>query len=276
MPVTVDVPVRLRLDPLAIDTRMDDIRDALSAALGRALENSRKEVLEPRGGYLTAAIGQPLLSWGGPGLAALSPEAGAAVENCVGQALAEAVRSAGLLGGDGEVPVPLGDAPSERVDGERHMPYHGRYLVPEYQGGSIVALPVDGDRLPPPASVRIARWEEPRADWGAREWIETFVTAYATHPCSLGPTDWVGIVFRLGKGYGVKGFRLLDRNRIAVDTVDVLDGSRPGRGGDRGGRPPLHGRDHEHPLAPRIEGRDRPAALPRGVRARADRARARA
>lgn len=224
MPVTVDVPVRLRLDPLVIATRMDDIEGALSAALGRALENSRKEVLDPRGGYLTAAIGQPVLSWSGPGLAALSPEAATAVENCVGRALAEAVRSAGLLGGDGELPAPLGDAPSEQVDGERHMPYHGRYLVPEYQDGGRVALPVDGDPLPLPASVRITRWEEPQADWDAREWIETFVIAYATHPCSLGPTDWVGMVFRLGKGYGVKGFRLLDRNRVAVDTVNVLDG----------------------------------------------------
>jgi hypothetical protein len=225
MPVSVEIPVRLRIDPQAADTRLDDIEEALSAALRRALANSRKQVLEPRGGYLAPLLEEPQLMFTGDGLAALSPHSRDALEACVRRALAAALRDAELLERDPDVPDPLGEAASERVDDERHLPLHGRYLVPAYQGGgNQVPLPVEGDPDPTVTSVRIARWQEANPDWGVDEWIYNFVNAYTDHPPALGPTDWVGMIFRLGAGYGIKGFRLADRNRVVFSTVEVLDG----------------------------------------------------
>ena len=51
---SVHVPVRIRLDARSVTERPEAVTDALAAALARALERSRREVVEPRGGYLAA------------------------------------------------------------------------------------------------------------------------------------------------------------------------------------------------------------------------------
>ena len=44
------------------------IQEALSAALRRALANSREVVLARRGGYVTAVLNRPQVTWRGAGL----------------------------------------------------------------------------------------------------------------------------------------------------------------------------------------------------------------
>ncbi|HEX7245267.1 MAG TPA: hypothetical protein VF245_06870 [Solirubrobacterales bacterium] len=84
------------------------------------------------------------------------------------------------------------------------------------QAGS--AGPAAGSALPVP------RWAEPGAGWGGDEWVLAFVEAYAANPPQLGSTDLVGLIYRLEEGYGVRAFRLLDRDRVVPGTVEALEG----------------------------------------------------
>ena len=52
MPVRVNMPIRLRVEAHGLDRRLDDVGEAVEAAVKRARAASRKAVLEPRGGYV--------------------------------------------------------------------------------------------------------------------------------------------------------------------------------------------------------------------------------
>ncbi|MET0416864.1 MAG: hypothetical protein ABW022_12675, partial [Actinoplanes sp.] len=65
MAIAVHVPVRIRLDARSVSERPEAVTDALAAALARALERSRHEVVAPRGGYLEVRAEAPQFRWTG-------------------------------------------------------------------------------------------------------------------------------------------------------------------------------------------------------------------
>ena len=75
MPVTVHVPIRVRVDVDALTSRLGEIGDAVSAAVGRALASSRAVAVEPRGGYLGLRVHEPTFTWSGNGLDQVSASA---------------------------------------------------------------------------------------------------------------------------------------------------------------------------------------------------------
>jgi hypothetical protein len=135
MPVHVDVPIRIKVDPGALARRACCIESALSAAAGRALKNSSDVVLAGRGGYATVELHPPQLRWSGDGLGQVPQGLRLATGDLVASVLAEAAAVAGIRpapGRDDEPPAPLPREVSERLDPERHAPLLGQYLISSY------------------------------------------------------------------------------------------------------------------------------------------------
>ncbi len=134
MPVRVDIPTRLTVDVPALTERRGDIEEAVTAAVGRALRTSAREVLEPRGGYAGVRLNEPELSWWGDGLAAVPATVRADVEDAVRAALDAATRDVGLprIAGDGGS-TPLRKPPAVSVDDQRYDRFLGLYELPVYQ-----------------------------------------------------------------------------------------------------------------------------------------------
>ncbi|GEM_PF-4033273 len=152
MPVSVVIPVRVRVDARALSERFEEIEDALAGAASRALVRSREEVLEPRGGYVAPQWGAPTFLWHGDGLSALTSQQRADCEERLGALLAAmASRLLVVPAAPGAtVPAtPLSVPPAEPFDAARaYLPAAGEdappeadgaYLFPSYQGGTVTA-----------------------------------------------------------------------------------------------------------------------------------------
>ena len=169
MPVAVNVPIRIKVDPDGLARRPRCIEDALSKALGRALKQSSRVVLDARGGYTAIQIHAPEISWGGDGLDRVTQAHRAATSDLVASALDRAVEAAGLLaGGEGQetVAVPLADDASERLDPDRHAPIVGRYIIPSYdRPGRKVAIKTESKGKPSNGTTAAAAANAPVVDF---------------------------------------------------------------------------------------------------------------
>jgi hypothetical protein len=96
MPVRVDIPIRLRVDPGALMERQADVEKALAAAVGRALGNSRDVVLEKRGGYVGVRVHPPEFTWTGEGVGEVNGAARCEIEAQLVSILTHTVNAAGL------------------------------------------------------------------------------------------------------------------------------------------------------------------------------------
>ncbi|ESA32887.1 hypothetical protein N836_24170 [Leptolyngbya sp. Heron Island J] len=94
MPVRVDIPIRIHVDPGALTERRSDVEDALTAAVGRALKNSRDVVLAERGGYVGIKVHPPEVVWAGNGLGKVSEAIRVEIEERIGGLLDQAVVTA--------------------------------------------------------------------------------------------------------------------------------------------------------------------------------------
>ena len=152
MPVRVTIPIRLRVDPEALTERQTDVEEALAAAVGRALVNSRDVVLEPRGGYMGVRVHPPEFIWTGDGLTSLTGETRtqteAAIASCLAQVTAfsnlfEAPKSSARVYQSLSSPLHV----AEPLDQERLYATLGVYEIPSYdRRGALVAAPI---RTPP-------------------------------------------------------------------------------------------------------------------------------
>ena len=136
MPVSVHIPVRLRLDRGVLAEADDTLDEALTAALDRALANCRSTVLEPRGGYARVALHPPSFSWSGDGLAGVDARTRQDTEALVARIIADAVASAGLddfADRAAQAPEVAPASPYERYDPTRALPIVG-YLLDSYGG----------------------------------------------------------------------------------------------------------------------------------------------
>lgn len=130
MPVRVKIPIRLRVEPDTLDHA--EIDSALRAALGRALTQSKRRVVAPRGGVLDVVSHEPEFAWGGAGLAQVSATARRRTEARIRAAISRALADSGLLDGGGRRPEVLPADIAERVDTTR-LRVLG-YLTPSYGG----------------------------------------------------------------------------------------------------------------------------------------------
>jgi hypothetical protein len=143
MPVRVDVPTRLRVDPRALTERWDDVNAALDAAFRRALKSSAENAVAPRGGWVGVRLNPPTVTWSGEALGSVPVSMRADIEAGLADLFARALRDAELVRRP-SAPTPLQDPPIETIDPERYDEVLGVYSVPEYQGGKKTGLRVKG------------------------------------------------------------------------------------------------------------------------------------
>lgn len=143
MPVRVDVPTRVRVDPGALTERRADLEDALGKAAGRALANSADVVLRPRASYASARLNYPEFTWHGTGLGEVPTSVRTEVEECVAEVLWRAAERAGLAGRAEERPRAV-ERVVEAVDDSRYDRLLALYEIPSYDGTKRRA-PVGGD-----------------------------------------------------------------------------------------------------------------------------------
>ncbi|MEU8082061.1 hypothetical protein AB0B57_00280 [Micromonospora sp. NPDC049101] len=150
MAISVHVPVRIRLDARSLTERPAAVTDALAAALARALERSRREVVAPHGGYLEVRPEAPTFRWTGAGGARVSPDERRAFEARLRRRIDEVVTAARLDPGlPAGVAAPLSEPPTELFDPRRMRHLLAVYRVPSYDdGGDAAEVPVDGDEPP--------------------------------------------------------------------------------------------------------------------------------
>ncbi|WP_410808991.1 hypothetical protein [Micromonospora sp. 067-2] len=146
MAISVHVPVRIRLDARSVTERPEEVTEALAAALARALERSRREVVAPRGGYLEVRAEAPQFRWTGAAGERVSPEDRRAFEARLRRRVDEVVSAARL---DPGLPVgvaaPLSRPPEELFDPSRMRHLLAVYRLPSYDdGGDATEVPVDG------------------------------------------------------------------------------------------------------------------------------------
>lgn len=133
MAVNVHIPTRISVDPRALVERQACIEEALAQAALRALRNSRKEVLEERGGYLAVDCHRPDFTWTGDGLDHAHPALRAIIEERLAKALWDAADEAGIYDQAGRDGIePLSDDVSELLDPTRYSSSFGLYAVPSY------------------------------------------------------------------------------------------------------------------------------------------------
>jgi hypothetical protein len=148
MPVRVNIPIRLRVDPRALIERQADIEEALAAAVGRALGNSRDVVLEKRGGYVGVRVHPPEFTWTGDGLTGLTGETRIQTEDIIVNCLAQVVTFSDLLGAPKSItkvyqPISPDLHVAEPLDLERLYATLGVYEIPSYdQRGTARSTPI--------------------------------------------------------------------------------------------------------------------------------------
>ncbi|MEV0154972.1 hypothetical protein AB0H57_14665 [Micromonospora sp. NPDC050686] len=136
MPVQVRMPVRVRLDPRSLAQRPDRVAEAVAVALARALDRSRREAVEPRGGYLGVRTLDPVFSWTGDAAAGVPGPARRDFEARLRAVVADAVDAARLDPGLPEgVVLPLSEPAAEVADPMRESALLRTYEIPSYQGG---------------------------------------------------------------------------------------------------------------------------------------------
>ncbi|MCX5065276.1 hypothetical protein OOJ91_05220 [Micromonospora lupini] len=150
MAISVHVPLRIRLDARSVTERPAVVTDALAAALARALERSRQEVVAPRGGYLEVRAAAPDFRWTGAAAERVSPDDRRAFEARLRRRIDEVIGAARLDPGlPAGVAAPLSRPATELFDASRMRHLLAVYRVPSYDdGGDAAEVPVDGDEPP--------------------------------------------------------------------------------------------------------------------------------
>lgn len=169
MPVRVNIPIRIRVDPLALLERQGDLKDALVAAAGRALKNSRDVVLTQRGGYVEVQVHLPEFTWIGNDLADIPLSTQTETETWIAILLAQLTQVAEMyefMRRAESAPAPLPKQIEEVIEQDRYEPLENfssstaklsdreqgtdTYAIPSYQkeGKALIYLSVEGSWQP--------------------------------------------------------------------------------------------------------------------------------
>lgn len=196
----VTVPIRLRVDALALDERLADVEDTFVAAVGRALAAADTEVVAPRGGPRRPRLDDPAFAWSGPALGGVTGPAREQIEARLVALLRELTTVAfdpdRVAGADG--PGLLDRPQREPLDPTRHNAVVGVYLVPGYQdAGAPVAVDVaNHDVEVDPTPPLRAAWVTFTTDDEVFDALTAVLAASGVEP----RTATVGTILRAGDG----------------------------------------------------------------------------
>jgi hypothetical protein len=204
VPVTVHIPVRLRVDADALTSRpdtFDELDAALTAALNRALANSRAVAVEPRGGYLGLEVHAPAFSWSGDGLdrlpASLRPRLETRLRALVIRQAERALFDDAYREG---VPEPVPPDPAEPIDRRRYWEPASSYALPNYnQQGRHVHVPVRAANVRPPQT-RVPDVPEWATVWGVDELMEFIPDVLDERNRTAPESGLLGFMFRSSVG----------------------------------------------------------------------------
>ena len=194
MPVSVHVPIRLRLTASRLETCLDEIEDAVGVAALRAMVRSRVAVLEPRSGYAAVTCAAPQFTWNGD-VARASQPLRQEIERRVAVALTGASERARLFDFGVtrvEAPEVLPDKIFERIDPTRFDETLESYEIPSYQR-----------KKPRKKSVRVkSKGKDPSAA-GAEEPQLTFGIVFDEFPDDTTNEDfWNTFGWRVDEHFG--------------------------------------------------------------------------
>ena len=191
MPVRVNTPIRIVVDPHALDQRLPDIDEALSAALGRALENSHDAVVTERGGYVELVYHEPQFTWTGDGLDAVPDTQRLALQQHITGQIQQAISRSSLAQHDkigADAPHPMPDDIFEQRQRQRYHRLLRLYELPSYDDdGDETAVPVEDDDAAderPPGGLTVAVWA-----WLEFQFAEIYDVA-AGHPTPLAYSEY--------------------------------------------------------------------------------------
>jgi hypothetical protein len=230
MPVRVDIPIKLRVDPGALMERRADVEEALAAAVGRALGNSRDVVLEKRGGYVGVRVHPPEFRWYGDGLDGIFVKTRSEIELILSRVLSERIQSQGIYKFaqiSEESLETLVDNPVEAIDDNRYALLLNAYALPAYDnGGRHRTLPVRGGdeivRVPGTASDYYV-WPIVNTIDQLRELLEAELEL---RDRSLPQSGYLGAIFQ-----GSQGKKNLRIHRFPEDTLitnlEITNPTRP-------------------------------------------------
>lgn len=149
MPVRIDIPIRIKVNPGTL-TEMEfqgQLWDALVATTERAFANSRDLVLAERGGYVGVTVHAPEFNWSGEGLDEVSDSTRTDIEAYLVNIILSVGREQGVydLAEYGDV-IGLELLPStieDIFDIEHLNPLLSSYLIPTYDDdGNLVQLEI--------------------------------------------------------------------------------------------------------------------------------------
>ncbi|MEK8105548.1 hypothetical protein NKG94_11105 [Micromonospora sp. M12] len=138
------------MDARTLSERPEAVTEALGAALARALERSRREVVAPRGGYLEVRPEAPTFRWTGAGGERVPRTTGGPSRPAAPARRRGRHRRTSGSGAAARVAAPLSRPAAELFDRQRMRHLLAVYRLPSYDdGGDAAEVPVDGDEPPP-------------------------------------------------------------------------------------------------------------------------------
>jgi hypothetical protein len=227
MPVSVHIPIRIKVDPGALRELRPALEEAFVAAVGRALGNSRKVVVEERGGYMGIRLAPPDVTWSGDGLHAVHEADRTEIEEMLSSALFAAAGACGLLqlaGAPQRVPAPLSGHVEEMLDQDRYSSLLGVYAIPSHdREGEPVAVPVDPDKAPlDEAGLFEVEWQWRTID-PSRELREAIHVEMGVRGLELPERGYLGIIFQRADGRKYLSLlHLPDQGEIATAPLTGL------------------------------------------------------
>ena len=206
MPVRVDVPIRIRVDPGALARRSCCIESALSAAVGRALRKSADIVLAARGGYVGVQIHPPEFRWCGDGLGQVPQGLRLNTQQLVASVLGEGAKALGKSERSDGADVPESASVQEALDPARVDEGLGIYLVPSYDGRRRTAIEVKKKRAAEPQRYGWRNYSGLEEVLGRADFDELIDQAVSRWGVVAGPEDR-GFIWREGKSLGFVIFK---------------------------------------------------------------------
>jgi hypothetical protein len=213
VPVCVDIPVRVRVDPHALQVRLTEVKQAVRTAAERAMASSVRVVLAPRGTYLGTCVDAPTFAWGGPGLARVPVPMRRQAERLLTDALHQAAQGAGVTDwGSAADPAPevLPSDPAAKFDRARYRSRTGVYEVPSYDAPRKKAekrqVPLKAKKSPKQRKMRTAADFIPYAGYDDR--FRDHLYGAIWNRWGEQSANWPKVLCALYRMSGVDGFVL--------------------------------------------------------------------
>ena len=216
MPVTVNVPIKISVDPEAVTEQYSWVEETLTAAAGRALKNSRDVVLAERGGYLGIKIHRPEVIWRGGGLPEVPEAIRRQIEEHLEVLVASLVEGAGVYDfahASKKAPSTIPEEVAEPIDSQRTHSLLGVYELPSFDDGGNttffdfehdepdVVTPFSGELRRVWQRIDRNRIQDPRLFSRFLRWVDAQVDKQLSSQTNA---TYIGAIFRIVGGWVVR------------------------------------------------------------------------